>query len=79
MGATSTASGSLEMNPCLSKKRVGKSHFGMFLVSAVSGIRRFCIASHSLLPMSMQTRCVSSVASFVAKCVPSLFQIKGVF
>ena len=38
MGATSTASGRLEVNRFLSEKRDGKSHFGIILVSAVSGI-----------------------------------------
>ena len=38
MGATSTASGWLEVNLFLSEKRGGKSHFGMILVSAVLGI-----------------------------------------
>jgi len=37
MGATSTASGRLEVNLFLSEKRGGKSHFGIILlVSAVS-------------------------------------------
>jgi len=40
----------------LSEKRCGKSHFGIILVSAVLGIRRFCIASRSLLTISMQTK-----------------------
>ena len=56
MGATSTASGRLEVNLILSEKRVGKSHFGKMLVSAVLGIWRFCVASRSLLPISMQTK-----------------------
>ena len=38
MGATSTASGRLEVNLFLSAKRGGKSRFGIILVSAVSGI-----------------------------------------
>ena len=39
MGATITASGRLEkVNLFLSKKRGGKSHFGIILVLAVSGI-----------------------------------------
>jgi hypothetical protein len=38
MGATSTASGRLEVNLFLTEKRGGKSHFGIILVSAVSGI-----------------------------------------
>jgi hypothetical protein len=37
MGATSTASGRLEVNLFLSEKRGGKSHFGIILVSAVLG------------------------------------------
>ena len=56
MGATSTASGRLEVNLFLSEKRGGKSHFGIILVSAVFGILRFCIASRSLLPISMQAK-----------------------
>ena len=38
MGATITASGRLEVNLFLTEKRGGKSHFGIILVSAVSGI-----------------------------------------
>jgi len=38
MGATSIASGRLEVNLFLSGKWGGKSHFGIILVSAVSGI-----------------------------------------
>ena len=38
MEATSTTSGRLEVNRFLSEKRDGKSHFGIILVSAVSGI-----------------------------------------
>ena len=38
MGATSTASGRLEVNPFLSEKRGGKSRFAIFLVSSVLGI-----------------------------------------
>ena len=38
MGPTSTASGRLEVNLFLSEKQGGKSHFGIILVSAVSGI-----------------------------------------
>ena len=53
MGATSTASGG---EPFLSEKRGGKSHFGIILVSAVSKIWRFCIASRLLLPISMQIK-----------------------
>jgi hypothetical protein len=35
MGATSTASGRLEVNLFLSEKQGGKSHFGIVLVSVV--------------------------------------------
>ena len=56
MGATSTASGRLDVNLFLSEKRGGNSHFGIFLVSAVLGIWRFSIANRSLLPISMQTK-----------------------
>ena len=56
MGATKTASGRLEVNLFLSEKRGGKSHFSIILVSAVSGIWRFCIASYLLLPKFMQTK-----------------------
>ena len=38
MGESSTASGRLEENLFLSEKQGGKSHFGIILVSAVSGI-----------------------------------------
>jgi hypothetical protein len=38
MGATSTASGRLEVTLFSSEKRGGKSHFGIILVSAVLGI-----------------------------------------
>ena len=56
MGATSTASGRLEVFLFLFEKRGGKSCFSIILVSAVLGIKRFCIASRSLLPISMQTK-----------------------
>jgi len=56
MGATSTASGRLEVILFLSEKRGGKSHIAIIVVSAVLEIRRFCIASRPLLPMSMQTK-----------------------
>jgi hypothetical protein len=56
MGATSTASGRLEVNLLLSEKRGRKSHFGIILVSFASGIRKFCMASRSLLPMSTETK-----------------------
>ena len=56
MGATSTASGWLEVNLFLSEKRGGKIHFGTNLVSAALGVCGFCIASRSLLPISMQTK-----------------------
>jgi len=42
MGVTSTKSGRLEVNLSLSEKRGGKSHLGTILLSAVSGIWRFC-------------------------------------
>jgi hypothetical protein len=50
MGATSTASGQLEVNLFLFEKQGGKSIFGTILVSAVLGIWRYYIASRSLLP-----------------------------
>ena len=56
MGAISTASGRLEVFLFLFEKRGGKSCFSIILVSAVLGIKRFCIASRSLLPISMQTK-----------------------
>jgi hypothetical protein len=56
MGATSTASGQLEVILFLFEKQGRKSHFGTILVSAVSGIGRFCIASRLLLSISMQTK-----------------------
>jgi len=55
MGATSKKSGRLEVNLSLSRKRGGKSHLGTILLSAVSGIWRFCMVIRSLLPMSMET------------------------
>ena len=38
MGATSTASGQLEVTLFMSRKRGEKSHFGIILVSAATGI-----------------------------------------
>ena len=55
MGVTSTKSGRLEVNLSLAGKRGGKSHFGTVLLSAVSGIWRFCMVIRSLLPISMET------------------------
>ena len=52
---TSTKSGRLEVNLSLSEKRGGKSHLGTILLSAVSGIWRFCMVIRSLLPMSLET------------------------
>ena len=43
VGVTSTISGRLEVNLSLSDKRGGKSHLGTILLSAVSGIWRFCM------------------------------------
>ena len=40
MGATSTASGQLKVNLFLSEKQGGKNHFGMILVSGISGTWR---------------------------------------
>ena len=54
MGVTSTKSGRLEVNLSLSGKRGGKSHLGIFLLSAVSKIWRFCMVIRSLLPISME-------------------------
>ena len=56
LGVTSTKSGRLEVNLSLNGKRGGKSHLGTILLSAFSGIWRFCKASRSLLPISMQTK-----------------------
>ena len=53
-GVTSTKSGRLEINMSLSEKRGGKSHLGTILLSAVSGIWRFCMAIRSLLPISLE-------------------------
>jgi len=39
----------------LSEKQGGKSHLGTILLSAVSGIWRFCMVIRSLLPISMET------------------------
>jgi len=55
MGVTSTKSGWLEVNLSLSGKRGGKSHLGTNLLSAVSGIWRFCMIIRSLLPISLET------------------------
>jgi len=55
MGVTSTKSGRLEVNLSLSEKRGGKSHLGTILLSAVSGIWRFCMVIRLLLPISMET------------------------
>ena len=55
-GATSTKSGRLEVNLSISGKRGGKSHLGTVLLSAVSGIWRFCMVIRSLLPISLEAR-----------------------
>ena len=55
MGVSSTRSERLEVNLSLSGKRGGKSHLGTILLSAVSGIWRFCMVIRSLLPISMGT------------------------
>ena len=55
MGVTSTKSGWLEVNLSLFGKRGGKSHLGTILLSAVSGIWRFCMVIRSLLPISLET------------------------
>ena len=55
MGVTSTKSGRLEVNLSLSRKWGGKSHLGTILLSAVSGIWRFCMVICSLLPISLET------------------------
>jgi hypothetical protein len=47
--------GRLEVNLSLSGKRGGKSHLGTILLSAVSGIWRFCMVIRSLLPKSLET------------------------
>jgi len=39
----------------LSGRRGGKSHLGTILLSAVSGIWRFCMVIRSLLPLSLET------------------------
>ena len=44
-----------EVNLSLSGKRDGKSHLGTILLSAVSGIWRFCMVIRSLLPISLET------------------------
>jgi hypothetical protein len=55
MGVTSTKFGRLEVNLSLSGKRGGKSHLGTILLSAVSGIWRFCMIIRLLLPISLET------------------------
>ena len=56
MGVTNTISGRLEVHLSLSGKRGGKSHLGKILLSAVSGIWRFCMVIRLLLPISMETK-----------------------
>jgi len=55
LGVTSTKSGRLEINLSLFGKRGGKSHLGTILLSAISGIWRFCMVIRSLLPISLET------------------------
>jgi len=56
LGVTSTKSGRLKVNLSLSGKRGGKSHLEIILLSAVSGICRFCMVIRLLLPpISMET------------------------
>jgi len=43
------------MNLSSSGKRGGKSHLGTLLLSAVSGIWRYCMAIRLLLPISLET------------------------
>jgi len=56
MGVTSTKSGRLEVNLSLFEKRGEKSHLETILLSAVSGIWRFCMVIRLLLPVSLETR-----------------------
>jgi len=60
MGVTSTKSGRLEVNLSLSGKRAGKSHLGTILLSAVSGIWRFCMV---ILTAQILLGAVSNVSS----------------
>ena len=55
LGVTSTKSGWLEVILSLSGKRGGKRYLGTILLSAVSGIWRFCMVIRSLLPKSLET------------------------
>jgi len=55
VGVTSTKSGRLEVDLSLSGKWGGRSHLGTILLSAVSGIWRFCMVILLLLPMSLET------------------------
>jgi len=55
IGVISTISGRLEVNLSLSEKQGGKSNLRTILLSAVSGIWRFCIVIRSLLPISLKT------------------------
>ena len=48
IGVTSTISGRLEVNLPLSENRGGKSHLETILLSAVSGIWKFCMVSVTL-------------------------------
>jgi len=53
--AVGVKSGRVEVTLSLSGKRGGKSHLGTILLSAVSGIWRFCMVIRLLLPLSMET------------------------
>jgi len=55
LGVTSTKPGRLEVNLSLSGKRGGESHLGTIILSAVSGIWRFCMVIRLLLPISLET------------------------
>jgi len=55
IGVTSTKSGRLEVYLSLFEKQGGKSYLGAILLSAVSGIWRFCMVICSLLPISWET------------------------
>ena len=76
MGVTSTAPGWLEVNLILYEKRGGKGATLVFLVSAGSGIRRFCTASRLLLPVFDKTKRVCNVSSPVATASPSSFGVR---
>ena len=66
IGVTRAALGRLKVNLSLLEKRGGKSHFGMTLLVAFSGICKFCKARQSALPTSIQTKHAPRVSLLMA-------------